>query len=131
MYKDLILFCLIKTTAVSKFFILSLLLFVSYTLSASVHALDDTYLKELEIEAEKSAHVINRKKSNNNPAVPIGQKEFKTFESEMKSRRPAIYRFYKKLNEEDKTIIFSIYQEDKKFTRASKVVFDLYFDKNK
>lgn len=133
MYKDLIQTCQTKYTATGIFLILTLLLFMSCTLSASVRAADDNYLKELEVEAEKSAKVINKKSGsgNTNSKASLSQKEFKHFESTMKSRRPAIYRFYKKLNKEDKTIIFSIYQEDQKFTRASKVVFDLYFDKNK
>ncbi|WP_455219400.1 hypothetical protein [Kaarinaea lacus] len=133
MFKDIIQFCQSKYTATGIFFILTLLLFMSFTLSASVRAADDNYLKELEVEAENSANVSNKisNSSNTSSKASPNQKEFKNFESEMKSRRPAIYRFYKKLNKEDKTIIFSIYQEDHKFTRASKVVFDLYFDKNK
>ena len=131
MYKDFILHCQTKYTATGIILILTLLLFMSCTLSASVRAADDNYLKELEVEAENSAQVTNQKKSKNNSGLSVDQKEFKQFESAMKSRRPAIYRFYKKLNKDDKSIIFSIYQEDQKFTRASKVVFDLYFDKNK
>lgn len=131
MFKDFIQNCQTKYTAAGIFLILTLLLFMSFTLSASVRAADDNYLKELEVEAEKSAVVSNKKKSETNSAISVDKTEFKQFESAMKSRRPAIYRFYKKLNKDDKSIIFSIYQEDQKFTRASKVVFDLYFDKNK
>jgi len=134
MCKDFIQTCQTKNTTPGKFHILTtLLLFMGCILCASAFAEDDAYLKALEVEAEKSADVRNSKKKTgkSNSQVTADQKEFKQFESAMKSRRPAIYRFYKKLNKEDKSIIFSIYQEDQKFTRASKVVFDLYFDKNK
>ena len=127
MYKDIIQFNWASKTP-SKFLTLILLLVLGSIFSVSVFAADDAYLKELEVEAEKSEQVSNKPKSGKASA---DLKEFKQFESALKTRRPAIFRFYKKLNKEDKTIIFSIYQEDQKFTRASKVVFDLYFDKNK
>lgn len=122
--------------SVCKYCLLSsLLLLMTVSLSpANVAAVDDDYLRALEIEAEKSALVSKKPKSTNSkskPAASADKKEFKQFEQAMQSRRPAIYRFYKKLDTEEKSIIFSIYQEDHKFTRASKVVFDLYFDQKK
>jgi len=99
-------------------------------------AVDDAYLKALEVEAEKSAQVGNSTKSINGSAqskggIQISQKEMMQFETELRSARPATYRFYKKLDQQDKTAVFAVYQEEHKMTRASKTVFDLYFEKNK
>lgn len=99
-------------------------------------AVDDAYLKALEVEAEKSAQVDNNTKSINGSAqskggIQINQKEMMQFETELKSARPATYRFYKKLDQEEKSAVFAVYQKEHKMTRASKTVFDLYFEKNK
>jgi len=133
MCKDIIQTCQTKVSVTGKFLILTLLLCVGCILSTSALAADDDYLNALEVEAEKSAEVSNKKnKSNkNNSEVLVDQKKFKQFESELKSRRPATYKYYRQLNAEEKSLIFSIYQKDRKFTRASKVVFDIYFDKSK
>ena len=133
MCKDFIQTCQTKGTVPGNFLVLTLLLFVGCILATSALAADDDYLKALEVEAEKSAEVSNKKnKSNkNNSEVSIDQKKFKQFESALQSRRPATYKYYRQLNAEEKFLIFSIYQEDHKFTRASKVVFDIYFDKSK
>ena len=120
-----------KNTVTSNLLALTLLIFIGCILATSALAADDDYLKALEIEAEKSAEVNTNKSKSNNPAISIDQKKFKKFESELKSRRPATYKYYRQLNAEEKSVIFSIYQEDHKFTRASKVVFDIYFDKSK
>ena len=133
MYKYFIQTSQTKKTTTGNLLILTLLLCVGFMLATSAFAADDDYLKALEIEAEKSAEVSNNKtKSNkNNFDLLVDQKKFKKFESELKSRRPATYKYYRQLNAEEKSVIFSIYQEDHKFTRASKVVFDIYFDKSK
>ena len=120
-----------KNTVTSNLPALALLIFIGCISTTSALAADDDYLKALEIEAEKSAEVNTNKSKSNNPAISIDQKKFKKFESELKSRRPATYKYYRQLNAEEKSVIFSIYQEDHKFTRASKVVFDIYFDKSK
>jgi len=122
-----------KNTVTSNLLALTLLIFIGCILATSALAADDDYLKALEIEAEKSASVnTNQSKPNKNSFdILIDQKKFKKFESELKSRRPATYKYYRQLNAEEKSVIFSIYQEDHKFTRASKVVFDIYFDKSK
>jgi hypothetical protein len=133
MYKNFIQTSQTKKTSTGYFLILTFLLFVESIFSTSALAADDDYLKALEIEAEKSASVnTNQSKPNKNSFdILIDQKKFKKFESELRSRRPATYKYYRQLNAEEKSVIFSIYQEDQKFTRASKVVFDIYFDKSK
>jgi hypothetical protein len=61
----------------------------------------------------------------------LNKKEFIQFEHVLQDSRPATYRFYQKLNDKEKTLVYSIYQKDHKLSRASKTVFDLYFEKNK
>ena len=111
------------------------LLLVSSTLSLPIFAADNTYLKELEIEAEKSAHVSNGQSSDiklsNSANREIPGKAIKKFEHTLKSTRPATYRFYKRLDTEEQHIVYTTYNEDQKLTRASKMIFDLYFEKNK
>lgn len=134
MYKDIFhLYRAFRSLAFSVFAI-SLLLIATPSMPA--FAVDDAYLKALEVEAEKSAHVgdstgdINGA-SKSKGGKKINQKEMMQFETELKSTRPATYRFYQKLDEQDQTAVFVIYKEDHKMTRASKTVFDLYFEKNK
>ena len=114
---------------------ISFLLLISCNLSWPIFAADDTYLRELEIEAEKSAHVSNGQSSDvklsNTDNRKIPDKAFKKFELTLKSTRPATYRFYKKLDTEEQHIVYTTYNEDQKLTRASKMIFDLYFKKNK
>lgn len=111
------------------------LLLISSNLSWPIFAADDTYLKELEIEAEKSAHVPNGQSTDleipNTINSNIPDKAIKKFELTLKSSRPATYRFYERLDTEEQHEVYAIYNEDQKLTRASKMVFDLYFDKNK
>ncbi|WP_455222365.1 hypothetical protein [Kaarinaea lacus] len=110
--------------------------FSFYLFSASAIAVDDTYLDALEAEAESSAHfnengsaIDDQKKSEG--GLKLNKKEMMRFETELKSARPATYRFYKKLDQQDKAAVFVIYKKDHKMTHASKTVFDLYFEKNK
>ena len=121
--------CFRKNTTIKYFTALLVIIFCA--LSTAALAADDAYLKALEIEAEKSAHVEdnNEKIKQDEPVFVLDKNELLKFESVLKSSRPATYRFYKKLNEQDKTIIFSLYKEDNKLTRASKTVLDLYFNK--
>ena len=134
MHKDLFhLYRAFRSLAISVFTI-SLLLIATPSIPA--FAVDDAYLKALEVEAEKSAQVGDSTGNVNgankaNSGIKINQKEMMQFETELKSTRPATYRFYQKLDEQDQTAVFVIYREDKKMTRASKTVFDLYFEKNK
>jgi hypothetical protein len=110
--------------------------FLFILLSAPAIAADDAYLDALEKEAESSAHF-----NENGSAVKgqqkakagsnLNKKEMMKFESELKSTRPATFRFYKKLDPQDKSAVFAAYKEDHKMTHASKTVFDLYFEKNK
>ncbi|MCI0507817.1 MAG: hypothetical protein L0Z73_17140 [Gammaproteobacteria bacterium] len=100
--------------------------------------MDDAYLKALEVEAERSSKLNNKvgDKSVNNaapskPDLPLDKNELMQFELELKTSRPATYRFYQKLDQQDQNRVLTIYKEDHKMTRASKTVFDLYFEKNK
>ncbi|WP_455206435.1 hypothetical protein [Kaarinaea lacus] len=130
-----------RSTAINVL-LLSLLFVALFSTSAiafstSAIAVDDAYLKALEVEAEKSADLndnVDTKvngQTKSNPGLPLDKKELMQFELELKASRPATYRFYKKLDSQEKTLVFTIYKEDQKMTRASKTVFDLYFDKNK
>jgi hypothetical protein len=105
---------------------------------SSAFAVDDAYLKALEVEAERSAQLnekpVNKNVNNAAPSTPdltLDKQELMQFELELKTSRPATYRFYQKLDHQDQTRVLTIYKEDHKMTRASKTVFDLYFEKNK
>ena len=114
-------------------------LFIFFTLflfSASAIAVDDAYLDALETEAESSAHFNENGNAVNGQTkskagLKLNKKELMQFETALKSARPATYRFYKKLDQQDRAAVFVIYKKDHKMTHASKTVFDLYFEKNK
>ena len=130
MCEDIVYSDCLKAKPVTKYLIISTFI-CCYFLSLSAFAADDDYLKALEVEAEKSAH-LNEKGDNtkkNKPVSILNKNEFIKFEKVLRASRPATYRFYKKLNKQDKTVIYSIYKEDHKLTRASKTVLDIYFNK--
>ena len=132
MHKDIVNSYTPKTILITLILILCLLSLCAGTTSA--FAVDENYLEALEAEAADSAK-LNSKNSGNKdgankaPSV-LNKKEFQEFESELQNSRPTTYRFYKKLQPEDKTAVFYIYKKDHTFTRASKIVLDLYFAQN-
>jgi len=110
--------------------------FLFLLLSTSAIAVDDSYLDALEKEAESSAHFNENGSAVDDQQKPkavskLNKKEMMQFETELKTTRPATFRFYKKLDPQDKSAVFAAYKEDHKMTHASKTVFDLYFEKNK
>ena len=130
MCKDIVYSVYADKNTVRKLLSALIFLIAGSPFTSSIAA-DDAYLKALEVEAEKSAHVSDADDTakQDEPVFVLDKNEMLKFESVLKSTRPATYRFYKKLNEQDKTTIFSIYKEDNKLTRASKTVLDIYFNK--
>lgn len=102
------------------FFTAILILFLPLSSVASA----DSYLNELEQEAENSARVSNSK-------VKISkekQERLEKFSELLKFERPATFKFFKKLSLEKKSKVLTVYGPDKKLSAASKKIFDLYFD---
>jgi hypothetical protein len=124
-----------RTTRSIAFHLFAIVLLLIAIVPSSAIAVDEAYLEALEAEAENSAHVGSNKAVNGASASKAGgqinKKELMQFEVELKTTRPATYRFYEKLDDQEKTAVFAVYSEDHKMTRASKTVFDLYFEKNK
>lgn len=126
--------CWTRTTLFNKIHVVFIITGIFAFAPAMALAVDEDYLKALEVEAEKSAQLGDKKqqKSNKkNTKSILNKKEFIQFEHVLQDSRPATYRFYQKLNDKEKTLVYSIYQKDHKLSRASKTVFDLYFEKNK
>ena len=55
------------------------------------------------------------------------QDQLKSFEQLLKFERPSTYRFYKRLDLNEKKLVLKDYNESKKISTASKLIFDLYF----
>ena len=132
MCKSIFLLWRVVKSIPTKYVLLSLV-FIAWFSSASALAADDEYLKALEAEAKKSAPVNTKKTQKDNTKINsiLKKKEFIEFEKELQFSRPATYRFYEKLDDKEKTVIYSVYKKDHKLTKASKTVFDIYFEKNK
>jgi hypothetical protein len=97
-------------------------------------AVDDDYLKALESEADDTGTLTT--KQNTNPgksANPGGVKNStkKNFEQLLEFELPSTYKFYTKLNAEDQAKVIKRYNKEKKLSAASKIIFDLYFARNK
>lgn len=136
MYENIIHCCRTCCSILFRVFVFPFCLTALF--GSSAFAVDDAYLKALEVEAERSAQLnekpVNKNVNNAAPSTPdltLDKQELMQFELELKTSRPATYRFYQKLDHQDQTRVLTIYKEDHKMTRASKTVFDLYFEKNK
>ena len=105
-----------------------LLLVFLVSLSTSAWALDDNYLNALEVEAEDTSHTKVPAEGGGN-SVDSGLKE--EFENMLEARKPATYKFYKKLNADNKAKIVKFHQKEQKISVTSKKIFDLYFAQSK
>ena len=92
---------------------------------------ENDYLKALESEAADTGTLpepLNtqsaKTRSGNNPAKA-------NFEKLLKFELPATYKFYTKLASGDQDKVLEIYNQEKKMSAASKLIFDLYFDSTK
>jgi len=86
----------------------------------------DDYLSTLSAEAEASAHVAD----STNKIIP--DEEQLALEEFLQNKKPTTYKYYKKLNAEDKIKIVDYYHNDHtdKATRVGhlrKKILDLYF----
>ncbi|HEY5603862.1 MAG TPA: hypothetical protein VIM41_12200 [Gammaproteobacteria bacterium] len=130
---------LVAIKAFLKTSIVALLLGALYSTAAI--AVDDAYVKALEVEAKRSAQLNDNdgKKSvssvngaaQSKQILPVENQELQQFELELKTSWPATYRFYKKLDPQDQSKVLTVYKEDNKMTKVNKTVFNLYFEKNK
>lgn len=96
----------------------------------------EDYLKELEVEAVKSATVSKEpqsgksKKSGKGKDNSINTGKIEQFEQQLLLLgRPSTYRFFSKLTMDERQSIVEDYSKHKKLSRASRKIFDLYFSR--
>jgi hypothetical protein len=96
-------------------------------------AADDDYLKALESEADDTGSLTTQQNNNPNPGKSNGvtNSAKEKFEKLLEFELPSTYKFYSKLNAEDQSKVIKRYNKEKKMSAASKLIFDLYFDRNK
>lgn len=115
-------------------FLLSGILVVLSISSTNTIAVDEEYLKALEVEAENSAKIGNgdEVKPNNKPIIDstISREKLLKFEAILEFNKPTTFRFYKKLKSKDKQAVFSAYKKDQSLKKIRKVVLDYYFEQN-
>lgn len=91
----------------------------------------EDYLKELEVEAVKSATVSKKPKSDKSKKSgkgnSINTEKIKQFEQLLQFERPSTYRFFSRLTMDEKQSVVKDYSKHKKLSRTSKKIFDLYF----
>ena len=110
----------------------ALLIWLLFTGLPAIAAEDD-YLRALESEADNTSSLT--KKQSNNPtaakssAAKSNGKE--NFEKLLEFELPSTYKFYTKLNPDDQIKVIKRYDQEKKMSAASKLIFDLYFQTNK
>ena len=101
-------------------------------------AVDDDYLKALESEADDTGSMakkpLNSSPTTANPAGAnsgVNNNEKESFEKLLEFELPSTYKFYTKLNAQDQAKVITHYNQEKKMSAASKIIFDLYFQRNK
>jgi hypothetical protein len=99
-------------------------------------AVDDDYLKALESEADNTGSLTTKQTSNPGPGKSansggVKNSAKKNFEQRLEFELPSTYKFYTKLNAEDQAKVIKRYNKEKKMSAASKIIFDLYFERNK
>lgn len=96
-------------------------------------AVDDDYLKALESEADNTGAMSTKQnaKPGNKANSGVKTSAKKNFEQLLEFELPSTFKFYTKLNAEDQAKVLKRYNKDKKLSAASKIIFDLYFERNK
>jgi len=96
-------------------------------------AVDDDYLKALESEADDTGTVNqNPTRNSQSGTTKSGKNNAKEdFEKLLEFELPSTYKFYTKLNPTDQNKVVRHYNQEKKMSSASKLIFDLYFESNK
>lgn len=100
----------------------------------SAIAAEDDYLKALESEADNTGSLITKKQTTVSPAVNssrVTSAAKENFEKLLEFELPSTYKFYTKLNPKDQIKVVTRYDQEKKLSAASKLIFDLYFENNK
>jgi len=118
-----------------------------FSFPTQIVAEDDAYLRELEAEANtlenlsdkqpqtSSKSTTKTKKSRNQSKKSTAKKgnlaktqaKLDKFEQLLQFERPSTYRFYKRLDLSEKERVVHNYNNHKKISEASKLIFDLYF----
>lgn len=93
-------------------------------------AVDEDYLKALESEADDTGSVA-KKKPGNPQSAPSSVEGKQEFEKLLEFELPSTYKFYTKLNADDQARVIHRYNQDQKMSAASKLIFDIYFERNK
>ena len=79
---------------------------------------------EIKQQVKKPSPVPIKSTQTNNTSK---QDELKRFEQLLKFERPSTYHFYTRLDLKEKKLVLKDYNENKKISTASKLIFDLYF----
>lgn len=117
-----------RAGSIGALLIMSLILTPPLTLlSHNAYAADDDYLKQLEVEAQKSA----KPNPNKEKKSEADKSQMKQFEHLLQFERPATYEFYRKLTLSNREKVVSTYYKQENLSITSKKIFDLYFDQNK
>ena len=93
-------------------------------------AADDPYLKELEAEAGGNSvpGANDSELSNQSEIVGTEPPQKKMFEVKLFDDRPATFKMYLKLPEEEKSkVVDAYFSNDKDMETASRLIFDLYY----
>jgi len=114
---------------------------VTFFVGTATAADDDAYLDMLEQEAESSAQLSNnpttsqKRRPTGKPkpatANPVNKDAQIKFEQLLQFELPSTYRFYTKLSLDDQDKVVKVFIKDNKLSSASKLIFDLYFDRNR
>lgn len=100
---------------------------------------DADYLKELDEEAKSSANLSKKKTPATASTTTTGDSEsvskselddIANFEKLLQFERPSTYRFFTRLNHNEKLNVIKDYNTHKKLIRSSTLIFDLYFKRN-
>jgi hypothetical protein len=101
-------------------------------------AADDDYLKALESEADDTGSLTQKPTNTQNATSPSSQdvkgvknSAKENFEKLLEFELPSTYKFYTKLTPVDQNKVVRHYNQEKKMSTASKLIFDLYFESNK
>lgn len=97
------------------------------TVISPVLAAEADYLSDLEAEAENSSQVISKKLTPEEKELLKLQDELS---DQLQSKRAASYRFYSKLNEDEKLQVLKVFkQTDMDLSKTANLVMELYFKK--
>ena len=113
----------------NKFFLSISLLFLM-TCSGVALAADDPYLKELEAEVggNSVSGANDPELSNQSEIVGTESPQKKVFEVKLLDDKPATFKTYLKLPEEEKSkVVDAYFGNDKDMETASRLIFDLYY----